>query len=62
MVNGQNNIKNEFYIPKLVELEVLHVYTPSNTKKVQFLSFGNSAIRGSVADKHLGDFSCLGTH
>ena len=24
--------------------------------------FGHYAIRGEVASKHLGDFSCLGTH
>ena len=24
--------------------------------------FGNGAIRGAVASKHLGDLSCLGTH
>ena len=34
--NGQNNIKNEFHIPELVEIEVLHVYILSKTQKIDF--------------------------
>ena len=34
--NGQDNIRNEFPTPQLVKIEVLHVYIPSETKKLDF--------------------------
>jgi len=48
---------------------ITRAYTIRN-KEVEFsnmadgghIGFGYSAIRGVMAEKHLGDFSCLGTH
>ena len=67
--NVQNNIRNEFNVPKSVKLEISHLHDTLDNKKKLFVMdggghilFGHHAIRGAVASKHLGDFSCLGTH
>ena len=42
--NGQNNIKNEFHIPELVEIEVLHVYMVDSHERASFGLTGGSKI------------------
>ena len=65
--NRHNHIRNRFYIPELVTLEVLHVWLSLKTKILIFSSwpmgghfgFDDSRIVAKIMDKHLIDFSCL---
>ena len=69
--NVQNNIRNEFNALKSVGWNrgITLAYTLTNKKHKIFKMddgghfwFGYYAIRDRVAIKHIGDFSCLGTH
>ena len=42
--NGQNNIKNEFHTPELVEIEVLRVYILSKANNYIFIMADGSHI------------------
>ena len=67
MQDDKNNIRNEFPIPTLVILEVLHLHILQEIKKLKFhmaaiLDLAHTVNRDHLVDKHLGDFSCPGTH
>ena len=53
--NGQNNIKNEFHTPELVEIEVLRVYILSKGKKNRFSSWPTAAIFDFAPRSHIFD-------
>ena len=42
--NDESYIRNEFYMPKLVTIEVLHVKMVQETKKMTFPTWPSSAI------------------
>ena len=61
--NRHNHIRNRFYIPELVTLEVLHMWLSLKTKKSDiFIMADDSRIVAKILDKHLIDFSCLGSN
>ena len=69
-LNRHSHIKNRFYIPELVTLEVLHVWLSLKTQKSDIFimadgghfGFDDSKIVARIMDKHLIDFSCLGSN
>ena len=67
--NGHNHMRNRFYIPELVTFEVLHVVKRKSKKSDIFImadgghfGFDDSRIVAKIMDKHLVDFSCLGSN
>ena len=68
--NSHNHIRNRFYITELVTLEVLHMWLSLKTKKSDIVimadgghfGFDDSRIVAKIMDKHLIDFSCLGSN
>ena len=70
ITSGQYKVGNEFLIQKSVWKLVLHLHIDVKPKKIKIfimaagghIWYGNYAIRGGVAGKHLGDFSWPVTH
>ena len=70
IMDGKNNIRNEFPTPISVIFEVLHLHKLQKIKKVEFsywrtaaiLDLAYTVIRDHLVDKHLSDYSCPGTH
>jgi len=64
-LNDKTNTRYEFFISKSVRLEDTWKWCKKQNRLIfhsRHFGFGNNAIRDLMVDKHLGDFSCPGTH